>query len=154
MTIEYVEGNLLESDAELLVNPVNCVGVSGKGLALQFATTFPNIVELYKRDCRSGILRPGNGVVHVGLRDTKLGPTLVANFPTKRHWRDDSRIDDIYDGLQWLTGFVRGHGIKSVAIPPLGCGLGNLSWSSVRPMIEEAFADQPDVRVLVYGKGG
>ncbi|MBF9135186.1 DUF1768 domain-containing protein [Plantactinospora sp. S1510] len=142
-------GDLLAADAEALVNPVNCVGVMGAGLALQFKQRHPEMFEAYRVACQVGQVKPGQMFVH--HEPALTGARYVINFPTKRHYRDQSQADDIAAGLLDLTRVVRELGIRSIAIPALGCGLGGLRWAEVRPMIERAFAGMTDVRVLLYG---
>lgn len=146
--IETATGNLLEAEAEALVNTVNCVGFMGKGIALQFKQAFPNNNAAYERACRTNEVQPGRMfIVETG---SMIGPKYIINFPTKRHWRGKSRLEDIESGLRALVREVRQLGIKSIAVPPLGCGLGGLNWNEVRPLIENAFASLPDVRVLLF----
>jgi O-acetyl-ADP-ribose deacetylase (regulator of RNase III) len=150
--IEYRSGNLLEADAEALVNTVNTVGVMGKGIALQFKQAFPANFAAYEAACRRGEVQPGHMlVVPSGQLDT---PRWIINFPTKRHWKGKSRLDDIEAGLADLIAVVRERAIQSIAVPPLGCGNGGLRWEDVRPRIEAAFAALPDVRVLLYAPEG
>ncbi|MBI2397008.1 MAG: macro domain-containing protein [Xanthomonadales bacterium] len=144
-----VHGNsLLSADAEALVNAVNTEGTMGKGIALQFARAFPEILPVYEAACRSGELRPGK--VQVIERAKLLNPRWIVNFPTKRQWRHQSRLEDIDAGLADLVSEVRRRGIRSIALPALGCGLGGLSWEDVRPRIEAAFAPLSDVRALLF----
>jgi O-acetyl-ADP-ribose deacetylase (regulator of RNase III) len=145
--IEYrPDDDLFRSGAEALVNPVNCVGVMGKGLAFQFRRRFPANYEIYVEACRSGALRPGKLLI------TEDRGTVIINFPTKRHWRDPSRMEDIEAGLKALAQEVRRRQIASVAVPMLGCGLGGLQWSEVGPLIER-YLGGLEARVLVYGPG-
>lgn len=146
--IEETQGNLLEAPAEALVNTVNTVGVMGKGIALQFARAFPENLAAYKKACDAGEVRPGRMFITEN-RDL-TGPRYIINFPTKRHWRGSSRIEDVADGLKALVEDLKRLGIRSVAVPPLGCGNGGLDWAEVRPLIEEAFASAPEVRVLLF----
>jgi len=146
--IEDARGNLLQADAEALVNTVNCVGYMGKGLALQFRQAYPANYETYAAACRTGEVRPGRMLVYETA--ALVGPRYIINFPTKRHWRGKSRYEDIEAGLCALVQEVRERGIRSVAVPPLGCGLGGLEWERVRLMIQGAFAAHPEVRVLLY----
>lgn len=148
MSIESTEGDLLRADAEALVNPVNCVGVMGRGLAAQFKRAFPANFEGYEKACDRGEVVPGR--MFVTQTEELTGPRLIVNFPTKRHWRAKSRIEDVQSGLEALATEVRERGIRSIAIPPLGCGLGGLDWAEVRPLIERAFEPLPDVRVLLF----
>lgn len=146
--ISYVSGDLFNSGADALVNAVNCVGVMGRGIALQFKQKYPGNFSAYVEACKRGEVRPGSIFVYGNKLITS--PRFILNFPTKRHWRDNSRIDDIRLGLVDLVRVVKGTGIVSVAIPPLGSGLGGLEWRTVRPLIEEACRELDQVRVLVY----
>ncbi len=123
--IEFRQGNLLEADADGLVNTVNCVGVMGKGIALQFKQAFPENLREYELACRRGDVQLGDMFV------VRLGhltcPRYIINFPTKNHWKARSRLDDIRRGLAALVAVVRDLGIESIAIPPLGCGNGGLN---------------------------
>lgn len=150
--IETGAGNLLTADAEALVNTVNCVGFMGKGIALQFKQAFPDNFRAYERACARGEVVPGRMLV-VPTRSV-VGPKYVINFPTKRHWRGKSRLEDIDAGLDALVTEVEQLGIQSVAVPPLGCGLGGLEWRVVEPRIRAAFAKLPDVRVVVFAPSG
>lgn len=147
--IENATGHLLQAEAEALVNTVNCVGVMGKGIALQFKQAWPEMAEEYQRLCRRGEMRPGQ--VQVWETRTLHDPKYIINFPTKREWFRSSRYADIASGLASLAQAIRERNIRSVAVPALGCGAGGLAWSKVRPMIEQAFADLPEVRVLLFG---
>lgn len=149
--IEPATGNLLRSPADALVNTVNCVGVMGKGIALQFKQAFPAMFDAYAKAARAGAIVPGR--VHVFETGTIVGARYILNFPTKRHWRAGSRIEDIEAGLVDLVAQVRQLGIESIAIPPLGAGNGGLDWAQVRPLIEAAFATLPEVRVYLYEPG-
>jgi O-acetyl-ADP-ribose deacetylase (regulator of RNase III) len=145
---EIVDGDIVASDVQALVNPVNTAGVMGKGLAWQFKQAFPAMFEDYRRACRHGEVAIGR--MHVYDRGEQFRPRYIVNFPTKRHWRDRSRLDDIHAGLEALVREVRSRGIGSIAIPPLGCGLGGLSWPDVYPMIVAGFQELPEVRTLVF----
>ncbi len=151
--IELASGNLLDAQVDALVNTVNTVGVMGKGIALQFRQAYPDMFRAYERACRAGEVRLGEvSVFDVG--GLIGGPRWIINFPTKGHWRAKSRLPDVETGLQDLVRVVRQLGIRSVAVPPLGCGNGGLDWEDVRPLIECAAAAIPDVRMLVYAPGG
>jgi O-acetyl-ADP-ribose deacetylase (regulator of RNase III) len=145
-------GNLLEADVEALVNTVNTVGVMGKGIALQFKQAYPANFQAYRTACQRGEVQPGHMLVVPTRR--LANPRYIINFPTKRHWRGKATIEDIEAGLPALINAVREYGITSIALPPLGCGNGGLSWDDVRPRIEAAFAELPDVRVLLYEPDG
>ncbi|SUS07958.1 Appr-1-p processing protein [Candidatus Defluviicoccus seviourii] len=150
--IERTRGDILEADAEALVNTVNCVGVMGRGVALQFRKAFPENYAAYKAVCERKELRPGRMFVFEAGQLTN--PRYIINFPTKDHWKGKSRLTDIDAGLVALVDEVRRLGIRSIAIPPLGCGLGGLEWSDVRPRIERAFGELPEVEVLLYEPAG
>lgn len=151
--IEIGQGNLLRSRAEALVNTVNCVGFMGKGIALQFKQAFPANFKAYERACQMDLVVPGKMLIHDngGLVG---GPRYIINFPTKRHWKGKSRLEDVQAGLDALISDVQRLDIKSIAVPPLGCGLGGLSWAAVKPLIEEAFSRVPDVRVILFEPKG
>ena len=150
--IETTKGNLLNADAEALVNTVNCVGYMGKGIALQFKQAFPENFKAYEKVCKAHELHPGRMFVFpTGLL---RNPKYIINFPTKRHWKGNAKIEDIQAGLAALIQEVRQLRIHSIAVPPLGCGLGGLDWNKVQPMIETAFAEVPEVRVLLFAPAG
>lgn len=146
--IEYTKGNLLEADVEALVNAVNTVGVMGKGIALQFKHAFPEVFNAYEKACRAQEVKTGK--MYIVPTNSMFNPKFVINFPTKKHWKEKSKMEYIDAGLQSLIEEIKCLGIKSAAIPPLGCGNGGLNWDEVRPRIEKAFESLPDVRVLVY----
>ncbi len=146
--INLTTGNLLQADVEAIVNTVNTVGVMGKGIALQFKKAYPVNFAAYKKACDSGEIRPG--AVFVVDLQALANPKYVINFPTKRHWRGKSKIEDIDSGLVSLVSEVKRLGIRSVAVPPLGCGLGGLPWKDVYARMETAFLELPDVNWLVY----
>ena len=150
--IKLTQGNLLRSDAEALVNTVNCVGYMGKGIALQFKKAFPENFTAYQKACKQKKVQPGAMFVHES--GDMMGRKIIINFPTKRHWRNRSLMEDVDSGLIALVEVVKNRGIKSIAIPPLGCGLGGLEWSEVQPRIEAAFAQLPDVEVHLYEPKG
>jgi len=146
--IEHTSGDILATDAEALVNTVNCVGVMGRGIALQFRKAWPDNFKAYAAACSRQEVQPGRMFVFETGR--LPNPRFIINFPTKRHWREKSRIEDIEAGLSALVDVVRQRGIRSIAIPPLGAGLGGLDWALVRPRIERAMAQLPGVRVLLF----
>ena len=150
--IELTQGNLLEADAEALVNTVNCEGYMGKGIALQFKQAYPENFRAYERACHAHEVQPGR--MFTVATGQMVNPKYIINFPTKRHWRGASRIEDIRAGLKALVQEVKRLGIQSIAVPPLGCGNGWLNWWEVRPMIEQALQAVPDVRVLLFEPRG
>ncbi len=145
--VEFKQGNLLEENMEALVNTVNCVGVMGKGIALQFKQAFPENFKQYKKACDAKQVQPGQMFT---TSTDKLFPRYIINFPTKRHWKGKSKIEDIESGLKALIKEVKQLKIQSIAIPPLGCGNGGLNWEVVKPMIVGACAEFPDVRVVIF----
>lgn len=150
--ITYTTGDILRSDADALVNTVNCVGVMGRGIALQFKNAFPANFKAYAAACEREEVRPGAMFIHeTGLL---TGPQFIINFPTKRHWRGKSRMEDIETGLEALRREIQDRSIQSVAIPPLGAGLGGLFWPDVKGRIEAALADMDDLDVIVFEPSG
>ena len=146
MTIESTTGDLLKADVDALVNTVNTVGVMGKGLALQFKKTFPDVFSTYSIACKKGEVSTGK--MHIVTRTSS--PKYIVNFPTKQHWRNPSKLEYIEYGLDDLVKQTQVLGISSIAIPPLGCGYGGLSWSDVRPLIVQAFSAYPNLRILLF----
>ncbi len=150
--IDYATGDILTANAEALVNTVNCVGVMGRGIALQFKNAFPENYKAYVHACDAGNVQPGRMFVYVNHRLHE--PKYIINFPTKRHWKGKSRLADIDSGLLALRKEIQKRRIRSIAVPPLGSGLGGLNWNDVRPRIEEALGDIPDLHVIVYEPKG
>lgn len=150
--IKLETGNLLEADAEALVNTVNSVGFMGKGIALQFKKAFPENFKAYQKACRRKEVKPGK--MFVFETGSMVNPKYIINFPTKRHWRGKSRLEYIDSGLDALLQEIKSRRIHSVAIPPLGSGLGGLNWSEVRLRIEKAFELLPEVEVLLFEPAG
>ena len=150
--IESRKGNLLTADVEALVNPVNCVGIMGRGIALQFKQIYPANFRAYEAACKRDEVQPGR--MFVFETGAMMNPKYIINFPTKRHWKGKSRIEDIEAGLVALVDEIRVRNIRSIAIPPLGAGLGGLDWSDVRPRIEKAVLALGDVDVVVFEPNG
>ena len=146
--IRFTTGDILAEDAEALVNTVNCVGVMGRGIALQFKKAYPENFRAYAAACGRGDVRPGR--MFVFETDELANPRYIVNFPTKRHWRGNSRIEDIEDGLTSLANVIRERSIRTIAVPPLGSGLGGLAWCDVRPRIEEALRGLNSLDVVVF----
>ena len=146
--IIFTEGNMMTSSAEALVNTVNTVGVMGKGIALQFKEEFPTNFATYKTACSTGELVPGKLLI---TRDKNVAKEekIIVNFPTKLHWRNPSKYEYIKDGLTELVKTIQEYQIKSIAIPPLGCGNGGLDWDVVKKMIQEALSDL-NTEIYVY----
>lgn len=150
--IEYKTGNILAADAEALVNTVNCVGVMGRGIALQFKKVFPANFKAYEAACKRSEVQPGRMFVYETGKLTN--PRYIINFPTKRHWRGASRLSDIEAGLDALVREIQVRKIRSIALPPLGSGLGGLDWNVVRSAIERALCSIPDVTITVFEPNG
>lgn len=150
MSIERGQGNLLTADVDALVNTVNTEGVMGKGLALQFRKAFPEAFASYEQACKAGEVVVGR--MHIVRRLTS--PRIIVNFPTKKHWRQPSQLAYVRDGLRDLIQQIRTLQIRSIAVPPLGCGNGGLSWTEVKPLIIAAFAEVPDVRAVIFEPSG
>ena len=146
--IKAGSGDLLDADVEALVNTVNTMGVMGKGLALQFKRRFPANFRAYAAACERGEVAIGRMFVTETIGPT--GPRYLINFPTKKHWRDPSQLAYVRTGLTALVEEIRAWSIRSIAVPPLGCGHGGLAWLDVRPLIEHAMAEVPEVRVVVF----
>lgn len=146
--IRYTQGNLLDAPAEALVNTVNEVGVMGKGIALLFREAFPQSAEIYEKAAKAGKVRVGHVLVTPG--ESLMGPRWIIHFPTKKHWRSPSELAWVREGLKDLVRVIRREGIRSIALPPLGCGNGGLQWPLVRREIEGALSMLDDVEVTVF----
>ena len=147
--IEYKCGDILQEDAEALINTVNCSGVMGRGIALQFKKAFPENFKAYATACKHNEVQPGK--MFVFQTTQPMNPRYIINFPTKRHWRNKSLIEDIEAGLKALVKVINQFNIQSIAIPPLGSGLGGLDWKQVKPKIEGEFKSlDPNIRIVIY----
>jgi len=146
--MQFVTGNLLEANVQALVNTVNTVGVMGKGIALQFKNEFPQNNRLYVAACKAGELKPGKLLV---VKENKMdGERIIINFPTKTEWYQKSKYEYIEQGLQELVNVIEAYNIKSIAIPPLGCGNGGLKWEKVKPMMEHYLGPLKNVDIQIY----
>lgn len=148
MTIKFILGNLFDSKAEVLVNPVNCVGVMGKGLALAFKQKFPRAYEAYKAHCSQKLFLPGNLFWTAHSSDPYL--KYIVHFPTKIHWRDKSKLSFIEEGCDALVNFITHESIHSIAIPALGCGEGGLDWKDVKEILIEKLSSLEDISIEIY----
>ena len=146
--MKIVVGDILQSNAQTLINTVNCVGIMGKGIALEFKNRFPEMFADYLKRCERGEVKPGVPYVY-----RTLYPPQIVNFPTKDHWKSFSRIADVGRGLEYLLTHYKGWGITSLAIPPLGCGNGQLEWRIVGPLIYR-YAKQMDIPVQMFAPYG
>lgn len=142
--ITYKTGNIFNSKAQVITNTVNCVGVMGKGLALEFKNRFPEMFYDYQSRCAKGSVQ----VDRPYLWESET--VQILNFATKKHWRDNSNLNDIKSGLLYLAQNYDKMGISSIAIPPLGCGLGGLNWNDVKTLIENVLGPIHDLDVFVY----
>lgn len=149
MPLHVVHGNIFESHCQTLVNPVNCVGYMGKGLAKEFKRLSKPAFEDYSARCERGEVKPGAVYVYCLPNGRQ-----ILHFPSKRHWRAKSKIEDIRSGLEDIRARYRALNIKSMAMPAIGCGLGGLSWESqVRPLVEELISDLPIEIEVFIGRG-
>lgn len=145
---EYKKGNILQEQTEAIINTVNCVGIMGRGIALQFKQMYPENFKAYKQACDNGNVKPGS--MFIFNLGKLFNPKYIINFPTKRHWKGKSNIQDIKSGLIALKEDIKRYEIKSIAIPPLGCGLGGLNWNEVKSLIEQTFYDLNDIKFIIY----
>jgi O-acetyl-ADP-ribose deacetylase (regulator of RNase III) len=146
--IKVVKDDIFNSDAEVLVNPVNCVGVMGAGLAKKFKEKYPHNFYVYKKMCEGGQLQLGRPLFVNGFKPP--GPKYIANFPTKNHWKDKSNYKDIKEGLEELYKLCKFGHVETLAIPMLGCGLGGLKWSKVKKMIIEEFDGRAGLTITIH----
>lgn len=149
MSINVLIGNLFESKAKTLVNTVNCVGIMGKGIAQEFKKRYPEMFEDYSDRCTRGEVQLGKPYIFKSLYDDKA----IINFPTKKHWRSVSRIEDIYNGLEYLATKYKDWRVTSIALPPLGCGNGGLEWDIVGPLMYRELS-KLDIPVEMYAPYG
>ena len=145
--MEVKIGNIFESKCSAIVNTVNCVGVMGKGIALEFKKKYPEMYIDYVERCKYGKVRTGTPYVF------HSGDTIIINFPTKDHWRSPSRLSFVVEGLDWFVTNYKKYGITSVAFPPLGCGNGGLAWEVVGPIMYQKLKGLP-IRVEIYAPFG
>jgi O-acetyl-ADP-ribose deacetylase (regulator of RNase III) len=146
--IQYSHGNLLEADVEAVVNTVNTVGVMGKGIALMFKERYPANYKAYKAACKTGEVAVGR--MFVTASDELEGPRWIVNFPTKQDWRNPTEPEWVHEGLKALREWMMEQRIKSIALPPLGCGNGGLHWPTVKEWIEGALGDIQNIQIIVY----
>jgi O-acetyl-ADP-ribose deacetylase (regulator of RNase III) len=143
--IHYINGDLFTSKADALINPVNCAGVMGAGLAKEFRDRYPECVKPYKEACAANALRPGILMFCAGEKE----PSIIM-FPTKDHWRGKSRLEWIAQGLRYLQDHYRQWSLKFIAMPQIGCGLGGLQWEDVSALVNKRFGNEElDIDVYV-----
>mgnify|MGYP000880146280 FL=1 len=145
--IEYKNGDILKEDAEAIVNTINCVGVMGKGLALQFKNKYPENFIQYKQACKEYKVQIGKMFIY--HTEQFINPKYIINFPTKKDWRSNSKIEYIENGLDDLIKVIKELDIKSIAIPPLGCGLGGLDWTIVKQIIETKLS-KLECKIIIF----
>ena len=145
--ITYVQGDIFSSSAQVITNTVNCVGAMGAGIALEFKKRFPEMYADYKSKCDQNQVRPGTPYLW------ESDQVQILNFPTKRHWQENSYLEDIETGLKYLSENYQSMGIQTLALPPLGCGLGGLQWNDVKNLIERYLGEISDLEVFVYEPG-
>ncbi len=141
-------GNIFESTCSTIVNTVNCVGVMGKGIALEFKKAYPKMYLDYVRKCEAGEVKTGEPYVYVNDDGSK-----ILNFPTKDHWRSPSRLSYVVDGLNWFIENYEKYEIDSIAFPPLGCGNGGLSWEIVGPIMYQKLVELP-IHIEIFAPFG
>lgn len=141
--------NILNSTAQALVVPVNSYAVMGKGLALQFKQKYPAMFEAYVKDCANNLLWDRGYFIHRFVDSDLETERMIYCFPTKKHWRDNSRLEFIHRGLLKLVEVYKQEGIRQIAVPALGCGEGKLAWTKVYPLLS-AMLDMIDAEVGIY----
>lgn len=146
--IKYKQGDIFSEDVEAIINTVNCVGVMGRGLALQYKNNFPNNFKIYANACKQNKVQPGK--MFVTETEQLVNPKYIINFPTKRHWKGKSKIEDIESGLLDLVQIIKRHNIKSIAIPSLGSGLGGLDWNIIKKTIKHALINVQNIDIVIY----
>lgn len=148
--IKFVTGDIFESDAEAIINTINCVGAMGAGLALGFKLKYPKNYERYRVLCREKKIKVGTLFVSKAVSIATGKPFDIINFPTKIHWKDPSDLKYISLGLNVLCRYIKEHELKSIAIPKLGCKNGGLDWNVVKPVIVSFLEKLEDVEIIIY----
>lgn len=151
MAIKFQVGNMFSASVEAIINTVNCVGVMGKGVALEFKRRWPDNFKEYKKLCDAKLLRPGQLFIFQNEEIfSESNPKFLINFPTKLHWREKSRLEYVEDGLDALIAAIDEYKIRSIALPPLGCGNGGLDWNDVKPLIQEKLGHLESIDIQVF----
>lgn len=149
--ITFKTGNLFEDIeyGDAIVNTVNCVGVMGKGIALEFKKRYPDMFKYYQKECSKGNVKIGSMLVYYKEDGNS---NIIINFPTKQHWKNPSKYDYIIEGLDELKKTILNYDIKTIRIPALGCTNGGLKFSTIKELIEVCFIDKrlKDVNIIVY----
>lgn len=155
MAVKLVKGDLFESDMQTLTNTVNCVGVMGKGVALEFKKRYPKMYKDYQARCKNNLVKLGEPYLYEDeptLFEDNSPCVSILNFPTKNHWRNHSNINDIANGLDYLAAHYKEWRITSIAFPPLGCGNGGLNWEDVCPLMMNKL-EPLDLQAEIYALG-
>ena len=151
MKLELKHNDLLKQQADAIINTVNCVGIMGKGIALQFKKAFPENYKAYAKACKNNEVKIGKMFVYqTGFLDSNIHSKYIINFPTKEHWRGNSKIEYIEEGLDDLYNVIQNFNIKTLAMPPLGCGNGGLNWSDVKKLIINKLSPIEDLILYLY----
>ena len=151
MKLELKHNDLLKQQADAIINTVNCVGIMGKGIALQFKKAFPENYKAYAKACKNNEVKIGKMFVYQsGFLDSNIHSKYIINFPTKEHWRGNSKIEYIEEGLDDLYNVIQNLNIKTLAMPPLGCGNGGLNWSDVKKLIINKLSPIEDLILYLY----
>ena len=145
MSISLIQGNIFSSCASVLVNPTNCIGPMGAGLAKQFKEKFPGLAESYWNYCRKGMIKPG--ILHLYTINSDL---RVLNFPTKNHWKDPSKMEYVELGLNKFIDSYNNKGINSIAFPLLGAGLGGLDKEFIQNYMIEKLNPLEGIDIEIY----
>lgn len=151
MKLELKHNDLLKQQADAIINTVNCVGVMGKGIALQFKKAFPENYKAYAKACKNNEVKIGKMFIYqTGFLDSNIHSKYIINFPTKEHWRGNSKIEYIEKGLDDLYNVIQDLNIKTLAMPPLGCGNGGLNWTDVKKLIINKLSPIEDLILYLY----
>ncbi|WP_338793548.1 macro domain-containing protein [Bernardetia sp. MNP-M8] len=150
--MNYTKGNILESNTEVIINPVNIVGVMGKGLALAFKKQFPHNYKIYKEACKNKTINIGKLLLVSDFNNESNleRKQFIINFPTKKHWRSPSKMEYVEEGLKDLVRIIETQKFESMAIPALGCGLGGLEWEDVRFLLEKYLEKIEGIKITIY----
>ena len=146
--ITYKTGDIFKEKTEAIVNPVNCVGVAGAGLAFAFRKRYPNVYREYKEVCDKGLMKIGQVLV-VTIHGKPSPPKYIVHVPTKRHWKDNSILEDVETGIKGISVILEKYNINSISIPALGCGLGGLEWNDVRDIMEDKLREHQEYKRIV-----
>lgn len=147
--IEFIKGNLFNSNCKTLVNTINTVGVMGKGIALEFKKRYPEMYKDYVERCEKGLVKIGEPYLWIDPKDKLFYKKFILNFPTKEHWKNPSKLEYIKSGLEYFKYNYKKWPISSISFPPLGCGNGGLDWNIVKPIMVEKLSGL-DIIVKIY----